>query len=65
MPKRLLNRSVVKVAAKSGLGLSAVAACKQPHARLVVVGRNADSTEFVRRQLGGSARFLHSVMTRK
>lgn len=40
------------------MGLSAAAACKEAGARLVVVGRDAESTEFARRQLGDLGRFL-------
>ena len=59
MPSSLLNKSLVIVADKSGLGLPATAAGEQPRARLVVVGRGllAGDTQ--------PAKFLYSVMTSK
>ena len=58
MPPRLLNKSIVIIGGTSGMGLSAAVACKEAGARLVVVGRDAESTEFARRQLGDLGRFL-------
>jgi NADPH:quinone reductase-like Zn-dependent oxidoreductase len=64
MSPRLLNKSVVIVGGTSGMGLSAAAACKEAGARLMVVGRDAESTALARRQLGDSARFLVGDATR-
>src|SRR5215467_13996112 len=64
MPPRLSNKSIVIVGGTSGLGLSAAAACQEAGARLVVVGRDAESAELARQQLGNSARFLVGDATR-
>jgi NAD(P)-dependent dehydrogenase (short-subunit alcohol dehydrogenase family) len=58
MPQKRLDKSVVIIGGTSGMGLSAAVACKEAGARLVVVGRDAESTEFARRQLGDLARCL-------
>ena len=44
MAPKLLNKSIVIVGGTSGMGLSAALACKEAGARLVVVGRDAEST---------------------
>ena len=64
MPPTLLNKSLVIVGGTSGMGLSAAAACKEAGARLVVVGRDAESSELARQQLGDSARLLVGDATR-
>ncbi|MGC2578946.1 MAG: hypothetical protein WA376_15380, partial [Terrimicrobiaceae bacterium] len=53
-----MNKSIVIIGGTSGMGLSAAAACKEAGARLVVVGSDAETTEFARRQLGDLGRFL-------
>jgi len=63
MPQKPLNKSIVIIGGTSGMGLSAAVACKEAGARLVVVGRDRESTESARRQLGDSARCLVSDAT--
>ena len=58
MPPKLLDKSIVIVGGTSGMGLSAALACKEAGARLVVVGRDAESTATARQRLGDSVRFL-------
>jgi NAD(P)-dependent dehydrogenase (short-subunit alcohol dehydrogenase family) len=64
MPPTLLNKSLVIVGGTSGMGLSAATACKEAGARLVVVGRDAESSELARQQLGDSAQLLVGDATR-
>jgi NAD(P)-dependent dehydrogenase (short-subunit alcohol dehydrogenase family) len=58
MPSKLLNKSILIVGGTSGMGLSAAVACKEAGARLVVVGRDAESTELARPRLGDLTRFV-------
>ncbi|MEZ6097519.1 MAG: SDR family oxidoreductase [Pirellulaceae bacterium] len=51
---RLNGKSIVIVGGTSGLGLSAARACAAAGARLILVGRNRDSAEAAKSELGDS-----------
>jgi NAD(P)-dependent dehydrogenase (short-subunit alcohol dehydrogenase family) len=55
---RLKDQSLVIIGGTTGLGLSAARAFVTAGARVVVVGRNAESVEFARQELGPQARTL-------
>ena len=55
---RLKDKSLVIIGGTTGLGLSAARAFVREGARVVVVGRNAESVEAARQELGPQARTL-------
>lgn len=55
---RLQGRCIVIVGGTSGLGLSAARACARSGANLVLVGRDAETTEYAASQLGDQAKAI-------